>query len=134
VNITADANVLVRALMGDHPTQSAAARAMLDKADRIAIPSPALCEFVWVLARVYKKKPADIAVALRHLFSNPKVDVDMEAVGAGLTFLEAGGGFADGVIAWDGRRLGGETFVTFDRQAAKLVQKTGGAVRLLPAG
>ncbi len=33
--------------------------------------------------------------------------------------LEDGGDFADGVIAFEGRRLGGETFVSFDRLAVK---------------
>jgi predicted nucleic-acid-binding protein len=31
--------------------------------------------------------------------------------------LKAGGDFADGAIAWEGRWLGGETFVSFDKKA-----------------
>ncbi len=33
--------------------------------------------------------------------------------------VDAGGDFADGVIAYEGRWLGGETFVSFDRKAAR---------------
>lgn len=39
-----------------------------------------------------------------------------------LAVLDAGGDFADGVIAFDGHWLGGETFVSFDRKAAKLAE------------
>ena len=45
--------------------------------------------------------------------------------------VEAGGDFADGVIAHEGRWLGGETFVSFDRQAVKLLAAQGEAVKLL---
>jgi predicted nucleic-acid-binding protein len=45
--------------------------------------------------------------------------------------LEAGGDFADGVIAFEGRWLGGETFVSFDKQAVKLLKSAGEAARLL---
>jgi predicted nucleic-acid-binding protein len=34
--------------------------------------------------------------------------------------LEAGGDFADGVIAYAGRWLGGDEFVSFDRAAVRL--------------
>jgi predicted nucleic-acid-binding protein len=45
--------------------------------------------------------------------------------------LAAGGDFADGVIAFDGRRLGGEIFVSFDRKVVDLVASQGGDT-LLP--
>lgn len=133
MNITADANVLIRSLIEDDPAQAAVARVALDKATRVAVPIPALCEFVWVLARYYKMKPPNIARAVRNLLSNPKIEVDTAAVGAGLTMLDAGGDFADGVIAFDGLRFGGDVFVTFDRKAARLIESSGGAVSLLDA-
>jgi predicted nucleic-acid-binding protein len=47
---------------------------------------------------------------------------------AGLKVVEVSGDFADGVIAYEGNWLGGETFVSFDiallaaqRQAARLL-------------
>jgi len=45
--------------------------------------------------------------------------------------LNAGGDFADGVIAYKGSWLGAETFVSFDRKAVKLVEAQGEAARLL---
>ncbi len=57
--------------------------------------------------------------------------VDRPAVEAGLVVLEAGGDFADGVIAFDGRRLGGWTFASFDRKAVELVAASGGDTHCL---
>lgn len=45
--------------------------------------------------------------------------------------LAAGGDFADGVIAFEGRRLGGEVFASFDCEAVELVAAQGGDTRLL---
>ncbi len=45
--------------------------------------------------------------------------------------LEAGGDFADGVIAYDGAFLGAETFVSFDRKAVALLAGQGRATKLL---
>ena len=45
------------------------------------------------------------------------VAVNRPAVEAGLAMLAAGGDFADGVIAYEGRWWGGETFVSFDKKA-----------------
>lgn len=44
--------------------------------------------------------------------------------------LEAGGDFADGVIAHAGHWLGADTFVSFDKKAVKLIQAGGGLARL----
>jgi predicted nucleic-acid-binding protein len=56
---------------------------------------------------------------------------DAPAVEAGLAMLDAGGDFADGVIAFTGRQLGGNVFASFDRQAVELVSATGGETHLL---
>jgi len=45
--------------------------------------------------------------------------VDRPAAEAGLAAMRAGTDFADGVIAHQGRMAGGDTFVSFDRDAAK---------------
>lgn len=45
--------------------------------------------------------------------------------------LKAGGHFADGVIAHEGRRLGGEIFVSFDRAAVELLAARGVRSRLI---
>ena len=45
--------------------------------------------------------------------------------------LEAGGDFADGVIAFEGRWLGGDTFVSFDKKAVALLKAQGLQTSLL---
>ena len=43
--------------------------------------------------------------------------------------MSAGGDFADGVMAWEGAWLGGETFISFDKKAVALLSKRGVAAR-----
>jgi len=125
MRITADTNVLVRAVVADDPAQSQAAIASLRGAEQIAVAVPALCEFVWVLRRVYSLPVAEISTAIRALMEAGNVSLDRAAVEAGLSQLEAGGDFADAVIAHQGQWLGGDTFLSFDRQAVALLQQRG---------
>jgi predicted nucleic-acid-binding protein len=131
VKITVDTNVLVRALTGDDTRQSAIACDILAKADVIALPLPALCELVWVLSQGYSVSASEIAQAIRGLIDSKNTAVNRLAVEAGLDMLDRGGDFADGVIAYEGRWLGAETFASFDRKAVKLVRATGNSAREL---
>ncbi len=131
MKITADTNVLVRAITGDDERQSKAAQAELAKADVVALALPALCELVWVLSQGYKIQSGDIAQAIRRLMNGVNVVMNRPAAEAGLALLDVGGDFADGVIAYEGRWLGADTFVSFDKKAAKLLQAQGGPVRVL---
>ena len=130
MRVTADTNVLVRAFLEDHPQQSKVAQAVLGKAELIAVTTATLCEFVWVL-RSYKIDPTDIAVTIRSLINGATVTLNRPAAEAGLRLIEAGGDFADGVIAYEGKWLGAETFVSFDKKAVKLIEADGGSARLL---
>ena len=131
MRIAVDTNVLVRAVMHDDPVQASRAAQTLADAELIAVALPCLCEFVWVLLKVYGLQPADAAAAIRALLATANVEVNRPAVEAGLSVLDAGGDFADGVIAYEGRWLGGETFVTFDKTAAAVLAAQGHRVRLL---
>lgn len=122
MKVTADTNVLVRAAVGDDPVQSPAAAKALRAATLIAVTNPALCEFVWVLSRAYKRSAADIAAAIRSLLAADNVAADRLAVEAGLAFLEGGGDFADGIIAYEGTQLGAEVFLSFDAHAVALAR------------
>lgn len=133
LRITPDTNVLVRAATLDDRTQAALATDLLRDADVIAVTLSALCEFAWVLERGYKWAAPDVLGFIVTLLSSPSVRVDRAAAEAGLAMLGAGGDFADGVIAFDGRRFGGQIFASFDRQAVDLVAAQGGEVYLLGA-
>jgi predicted nucleic-acid-binding protein len=132
VIITADTNVLVRALVGDEPSQAAAASRVLREAEAIAVPLPVFCELVWVLRRAYGFADGEISAAIRSLLEASSVRTDRQAVEAGLALLEGGGDFADGVIAHQGQWLGAEVFVSFDRQAVSLLTAQGANTLLLP--
>ncbi|MBU6372440.1 MAG: type II toxin-antitoxin system VapC family toxin [Alphaproteobacteria bacterium] len=125
MKITADTNVLVRAIVADDARQARRAQATLAGAEVIAIPSAALCEFVWVLSRGYAIPPADVAAAIHALVASANVIVDRPAVDAGLAVLTRGGDFADGVIAYEGARAGGPVFASFDKDAVKRLKALG---------
>jgi predicted nucleic-acid-binding protein len=130
VKVTVDTNVLVRAATQDDPVQGALAQRLMQEADIVAIALPSLCEFCWVLLRLYKFPPKSVADALRVLMEAQNVRLDRQAVEAGLALLDAGGDFADGVIAHEGQWLGGETFMSFDQKAVRLLRARGEAAEI----
>jgi predicted nucleic-acid-binding protein len=125
MKIAADTNLLIRAVIEDDPRQAKIAQDELQNADVVAIGMSALCELAWVLTQRYHLPTASVAHAIRAFVASANVIVNRPAVDAGLVILDAGGDFADGVIAFEGRQLGGETFVSFDRQAMKLLKAAG---------
>jgi predicted nucleic-acid-binding protein len=131
MKITADTNVLVRAITADHEQQSKIAQATLKKAELVAISIPTLCELVWVLSQGYKISPSDIGETIRRLINAANVAVNRSAAEAGLALLDIGGDFADGVIAYEGNWLGADTFASFDKRAVKLMEAQGQSARLL---
>jgi predicted nucleic-acid-binding protein len=131
MKITADTNVLVRAVTGDNALQSKMAQMALKNAEAVALALPALCELVWVLSQGYRVPSRDVAEAIRRLMNAANVVVNRPAAEAGLALLDAGGDFADGVIAYEGSWLGADAFVSFDKKAVKLMEAQGGSARLL---
>lgn len=131
MKIAVDTNVLVRAVVRDDKPQAEIAAKLLRSSKLIAIALSALCEVVWVLRRVYGFKAADVADTIRALTSAENVETNRPAVEAGLAMLDGGEDFADGVIAYEGRWLGGETFVSFDKKAVEILRTQGVTARLL---
>ena len=131
MKITADTNLLVRAAVQDDAHQARQAARVLRQAELVAVPVPVVCEFVWVLRRGYKKAVPDVSAAIRRVMKSANVVMDRPAIEAGLSVLEAGGDFADGVIAYEGKWLGAEVFVSFDSNAVSVLRSQGGRARLL---
>jgi predicted nucleic-acid-binding protein len=131
MKIIADTNVLVRALVRDDAAQALIADAVLKDAAVIAVTLPCLCEFAWVLRKVYGFQRSDISAAIRALHAAANVEMNRPAVETGLGVLDAGGDFADGAISHEGEWLGGEVFVSFDQKAVALLKAQGRAARLL---
>ena len=131
MSITVDTNVLARAVLQDDPAQCRAARALLRAAPVIAVSVTSLCELVWILRQGAKLPKEDVSRAIRALLSAANVVTNTLSAEAGLAMLDAGGDFADGVIAHEGAMLGGNTFVTFDQKAAARLVGLGRSVQLL---
>ena len=131
MKVSLDTNVLLRLVVGDDEAQQRTAAETLERAELVAISVQALCEFVWVLDRSYRVARPDISASIRRILDMRNVVANRPTIEAGLAVLDAGGDFADGVIAFDGQWLGGETFVSFDRKAAKLVEGQGTPTLLL---
>ncbi len=131
MKVTADTNVLARAILQDDAAQCRTAREMLKSATLIAVSLPSLCELVWILRQGAKLPRQDVSAAIRALLDAGNVVMNRPAVELGLALLEAGGDFADGIMAHEGKWLGGETFVSFDKQAVTLLSQQGEASQLL---
>jgi predicted nucleic-acid-binding protein len=131
LRIAVDTNVLLRDALHDDPRQTRIASKTLQSAELVVVPTPALCEFVWVMQRLYKRSAAEIALSIRVLMSGDNVEMDRPAIEAGLEVLDDGGDFADGVIAYEGYWLSAEEFVSFDKQAVSLLKSKGKRARLL---
>jgi predicted nucleic-acid-binding protein len=131
MRIAVDTNILVRAAVRDHPGQTEAAMREMGRAELLALALPCLCEFAWVLRSVYGFRPTEIGKAIRSVLAAGNVETNRLAVEAGLAMLDAGGDFADGVIAYEGRWLGAETFVSFDAKAVEMLKVQGVSARVL---
>lgn len=115
MKIAVDTNVLVRFLIWDDEAQARAAAAAIEAAETVVLPILVLCETVWVLRRVYRLPPGDIATSLRDLIDSKPIEVDRPMVEAGLAILDRGGDFADGVALFQARQARAAHLVTFDR-------------------
>jgi predicted nucleic acid-binding protein len=133
LKVTADTNILIRAVIADEADQARRATELLAQAELVAMPIAALCEFVWVARRTYRRPAHEVADVIRVWLASPTVRLERAAVEAGLAMLDAGGDFTDGVIAFTGRQLGGTVFASFDRHATELVAAAGGETHLLDA-
>ena len=131
MRIAVDTNVLVRAAVRDDAEQYESSTKLMSRAEVVAVALSSLCEFVWVLRSVYRFRSDEVAKAIRVVLAAENVETSWPAVEAGLAMLDAGGDFADGVIAYEGRWLGGEMFVSFDRKAVEMLKDQGQAARLL---
>lgn len=131
MKITADTNILLRAAVQDDPAQTKVAAHILRTSELVAIPISALCEFVWVMRRAYKRPNSDVAHSIRALIGSDNVVANRPVIEAGLRMLDAGGDFADGAIAYEGEWLGAEEFVSFDREAVTMLKAQGKRAKLL---
>ena len=125
-----DTYLIVRYLTGDHPRQSAQARAVLDD-DDVFVATTVLLETDWVLRSVYGYSAAEVCNALRAFAGLPRVTLeDAALIAAALDRTAQGMDFADALHL--GRADHCAAFVTFDRELAKAAKGAGIANVQLP--
>jgi predicted nucleic-acid-binding protein len=116
-----DTNVLARALVVDpgNRAQCETARKWLTAQAAVFVPQVVQVELVWLLARGFGLARADLITVLEALRNHGAVELQApDAFAAALGHYQAGGDFADGIIAFEASRAGA-ALVTFDRELAQ---------------
>jgi predicted nucleic-acid-binding protein len=131
MKITVDTNVLVRSVVRDDKKQAIVAEKLFREFEIVVVPLACLCELVWVLDSVYGFSRVEILGAVEALEQAPNIALDRTAVEAGMAVLRNGADFADGVIAHEGKWLGGDLFASFDKKAVNALSRLGHRTRLL---
>lgn len=119
--LAADANVIVRYLVGDDPEQSARARRAID-ADPILVLTTVLIEVAWVLQKTYQMPRLDMARTVQAFVSLPNVRLEEpDRVAEALAWTHQGMDFPDAV------HLAGShdcsALLSFDKKFSKLAAR-----------
>jgi predicted nucleic acid-binding protein len=115
--LAVDTDVIVRYLTGDHPRQSAKARALIDGND-VFVCTTVLLETEWVLRSVYGHASARLASALAAFAGLARVKLEDPAlIAKALSWMEKGMDFADALHLL--KAEGCEAFLSFDQSFAK---------------
>jgi predicted nucleic acid-binding protein len=119
-----DTNVVIRYLTGDHPQQSARAKALIEGSD-VFVATSVLLETEWVLRSVYGFSTSSMAEALVAFCGLPRVTLEDASLAArALGWLTKGLDFADALhlACADGC----DALVSFDKNFAKAANALGG--------
>jgi predicted nucleic-acid-binding protein len=118
-----DTNLIVRYLTGDHPRQSASARALIDGQPVFAAITVIL-EVEWVLRSAYGYRRSDVVRALRAFAGLPTVTVEDDAVvAAALDLAEKDMDLADALHLGKSAHCSG--LASFDSKLVKAAKAAG---------
>lgn len=127
-----DTNILVRYALNDHHEQALIAHNYINNIKyQCVIPIQVFCELDWVLRKKEKIPRTDVALFFVDLIARPNIYLDKTEFEKGLHFLQNGGDFADGVIAYQTTQFDHAKLLTFDKKAQKLAEKLNIAVQSL---
>ncbi len=123
--ISIDTNVIVRYIVGDHPEQTEAARALLDgltAADPGFVCREVVLEVAWVLERSYGFTRSRVAGSLMDLTASDTLVVENsdDAAAAAYMSRQGGVGFSDLMILAAAERAGARPLYTFDRALGRV--------------
>ncbi|HEY2446387.1 MAG TPA: type II toxin-antitoxin system VapC family toxin [Rhizomicrobium sp.] len=123
-----DTNVIVRYLTGDHPAQSAKARALIDAND-VFVCTTVLLETEGVLRSIYGYAPARLAKSLADFAGLPRVTLeDLALAASALDRMAKGMDLADALHLLQSE--GCEAFMTFDARFARAANHLGGELKV----
>ena len=117
-----DTNVLIRALTGDDPVQSPAARAFIRDNGPVWVSHVVLVETIWVLDSVYACGKPQVVKALNRIIDNKDLALEEPAVVRAALALyqsKARVGFSDCVVLERARSAGHLPLATFDKALGK---------------
>jgi predicted nucleic-acid-binding protein len=118
-----DTNVLVRALTGDDPAQSPAARDFIRASRPVWVSHMVLVETVWVLDAVYGCGKPQMVEALERILDNKDLALEDPMVArAALGIYKSKGkvGFSDCMVLERARSAGHLPLATFDKSLGKV--------------
>lgn len=122
--IALDTNMLVRALVADHPDHVAVVRQLMES-DTVFISRTVLLETEWVLRARYKKAPADLLAFFQALLETDDTVIEAaEEVRNALDWYDHGADFADALHL---AACGSAVMHTFDRDFCKAARQSGTA-------
>lgn len=120
--IAFDTNLLVRALVADHPEQVAVVRRLI-AGDTVFVSRTVLLETEWVLRARYKKTRAELHRFFTALLETDNTVIETsEAVGNALDWYAHGADFADALHL---AACGNSVMHTFDRDFCKTAREAG---------
>lgn len=118
-----DTNLVVRYLTGDHPQQSAKAKAVVNK-EEVFVSTTVMLETEWVLRSAYGFDAKGVCKALLGFAGLPSVVLeDPELVAFALKQVDAGMDFADALHL--GRATSCDAFLTFDQRFVRSAKTMG---------
>jgi predicted nucleic-acid-binding protein len=120
--IALDTNMLVRALVADHPDQVAVVRQLI-AGDTVFVPRTVLLETEWVLRARYKRTPAELLPFFRALLETDDTVVEAaEEVSNAIDWYAQGADFADALHL---AACGTAVMHTFDRNFCAAARAAG---------
>ncbi len=120
--IALDTNMLVRALVADHPAQVAVVRQLIE-GNTVFMSRTVLQEAEWVLRARYQKSRSELLGFFTALLDTDNTVIeDAEAVGHALDWYGQGADFADALHL---AVCGSAMLQTFDRNFCKAARDTG---------
>lgn len=125
-----DTNLVVRYLTGDHPQQSAKAKAVID-GEEVFVSTTVMLETEWVLRSAYGFEAKRVCKALRSFGGLPNIVLeDPGLVAFALDRMDDGMDFADSLHL--GRAVSCDVFLTFDQRFVRSAKAMGFAKVRLP--